>query len=168
MIISCNVILLLFVAIAILFSRNLIVDVILLGIFSLLMSLFYILNNAPDVAITEAAVGVTLSTVFALSALILHRETTVERGNIIGFIILSLALFTLLLLLPYLFDFGFPLVNEVSDYYIQNTTTRLGFTNIVTGILASFRGFDTFIETIVIFTAANAVYMLVGQDEKAK
>ncbi len=166
MIIAINVLLLLLVAIAIFFSASLVLDVILIGLFSFLMTLFYTFTNAPDVAITEAAVGVVLGTVFALSVLLIYKDHTVKNNNIVGFIILVAAFISLLPLVRYFVLFGLPAANEVSNYYIENTISRLGFTNIVTGILASFRGFDTFIETIVIFTAANSVYMLIGKDHE--
>src|SRR5687767_3059343 len=49
--------------------RNLLGAAVILGIFSLLMALIYMLLDAPDVALTEAAVGAGISTVLFLGAL---------------------------------------------------------------------------------------------------
>ncbi len=50
-------------------SPNLKVAVICMGLFSMVLSLLYLFLNAPDVALAEAAIGSTLSTVLLLVAL---------------------------------------------------------------------------------------------------
>lgn len=164
---------LILIALSIFFSKNILTDILSLGIFSLLMAVLYTLMNAPDVAITEAAVGTFLSTIFALIALLSYTFEAVKNKNnlfigVISAIVMGTCLFLLIPHFPEFGDINSPANNHITNYYIYNTMTKLGFTNIVTGILASFRGFDTFIETIVIFTAATAVYMLIGKNENNK
>ena len=172
MIILLNISLLVIIALTILFSQNLLVDVVLLTIFSLLMTFLYVLMNSPDVAITEAAVNSMLGTIFILTALILSGNKTtinIKKNTII--IVSFIVFFSLVLISPITSQFPefsaflSPVNNEISNYYISETINKLGFTNIVTGILASFRGFDTFIETVVIFSAANSIYMIMGTNE---
>ena len=51
------------------FARSLIVSLIGLGLFSMLLTLQYMLLHAPDVAMTEAALGAGLSTLVFLVAI---------------------------------------------------------------------------------------------------
>jgi multicomponent Na+:H+ antiporter subunit B len=57
---------------------------------------------------------------------------------------------------------------HVAPYYVENTEKVAGIPNIVTAILASFRGYDTFGETIVVFTAALCITLTVKEEEKRK
>lgn len=161
---------LLFITVMIFFSKSILADVVLLAFFSFIVATLYVLMYAPDVAITEAAVNAALGTIFTLAALLLCKDGHIisERQNTVFAVMV--VCFTLMMMLSVVSYF--PVVgalssavnSEVSNYYIVSVIPKLGFTNIVTGILASFRGFDTFIETIVIFIAANATYMLIGAD----
>ena len=46
-----------------------------------------------------------------------------------------------------------PANTHVSPYYIEQTIEDTSVPNIVTAVLADYRGYDTMFETIVIFTA---------------
>ena len=56
-------------------------------------------------------------------------------------------------------DPGSPASTHLSPYFIKNTLTDTSVPNIVTAVLADYRGYDTLFETIVIF-AAGLVCML--------
>jgi len=49
---------------------------------------------------------------------------------------------------------------HVSPRYIEKTVKETGVPNVVTSVLADYRGYDTMFETSVIFTAGVAVMML--------
>ncbi len=49
---------------------------------------------------------------------------------------------------------------HVSPRYIEKSLEETGVPNIVTAVLADYRGYDTMFETTVIFTAGVAVMML--------
>ncbi len=49
---------------------------------------------------------------------------------------------------------------EVAQHYIEESDTEVGPTNIVTSVLGDYRGYDTMGETVVIFTAALCVLLL--------
>ncbi|HDQ44938.1 MAG TPA: DUF4040 domain-containing protein [bacterium] len=49
-------------ALLVLFSRNLLTAVIFLAVYSLFSSLLFFILHAPDVALTEAAIGAGIST----------------------------------------------------------------------------------------------------------
>ena len=53
-----------------------------------------------------------------------------------------------------------PASNHVSPYYIQNTLKQTSIPNIVTAVVADYRGYDTMFETTVIFTAGVACFIL--------
>ena len=53
-----------------------------------------------------------------------------------------------------------PASTHVSPYYIEHTIEETSVPNIVTAVLADYRGFDTMFETIVIFTAGIACILI--------
>lgn len=53
-----------------------------------------------------------------------------------------------------------PTSTHVSPYYIENSIRDTAVPNIVTAVLADYRGFDTMFETTVIFTAGIACFFL--------
>jgi multicomponent Na+:H+ antiporter subunit B len=53
-----------------------------------------------------------------------------------------------------------PASTHVSPYYIENTLEDTSVPNIVTAVLADYRGYDTMFETIVIFSAGIACFFL--------
>ncbi|OEY86638.1 cation:proton antiporter [Wolbachia pipientis] len=150
--------LLFIVALSIAFSKNLVNIAILMCTFSSLMAVIYLNMNAPDVAITEASVGAGLSTIFTFAALSLikNHKTNSSHSFTIFCLMLIFATFLSYFIykLPEFGNYGAPIHHHVAPYYINNTAIVAGIPNIVTVILASFRGYDTFVETIVIFTAA--------------
>jgi multicomponent Na+:H+ antiporter subunit B len=126
--------------------------------------------NAPDVAITEASVGAGLSTIFTLAALSLikNHKVNLSHNSITLFFMLFLAvcLSYFMIQLP---DFGSnnaPIHLHVAPYYVENTEKATGIPNIVTAVLASFRGYDTFGETIVVFTAALCITLILKEEKE--
>lgn len=53
-----------------------------------------------------------------------------------------------------------PASTHVSPYYIEHTMSDTTVPNIVTSVLADYRGYDTMFETTVIFTAALACFFI--------
>ena len=62
--------------------------------------------------------------------------------------------------LPDYGDIDAPANQHVSPYYIENSMEDTDTPNIVTAILADYRGYDTLGETTVIFTAGIACILL--------
>ncbi|NUY39436.1 DUF4040 domain-containing protein [Wolbachia endosymbiont of Litomosoides brasiliensis] len=164
------ILLLLIVTILIVLSKHLITSGVLMCAFSSLIALIYLIMNAPDVAITEASVGAGLSTVFIFAALSLikNHKVNLSHNPIILFFMLFLAmcLSHFMIQLP---DFGShnaPIHSHVAPYYIENAEKTVGIPNIVTAVLAAFRGYDTFGETIVIFTAALCITLVLKEEKE--
>ncbi len=70
-------------------------------------------------------------------------------------------------------DFGDPLsppASHVSPHYIEEAVAETSVPNIVTAVLADYRGFDTLFETAVVFSAAMACFFLLRvfrEDERS-
>lgn len=88
----------------------------------------------------------------------------------LGSVALCLLLVAVLLLavsyLPALGNPTGPNNNEVSTRYIEKGMEEFGAVNIVTNMILSYRGFDTFGETCVLFIAATCVIVLLRREEK--
>ncbi len=153
------------VTVAIISQRSLIGVVILAGIYSFLMASVMIVLDAVDVALTEASVGAGISTVLLLGALNLTktREISLPQPKA-GPILLSLAVGAALvwgaLVLPPFGDPNTAVHMHVGPYYLERAYVETGVPNIVTAVLADYRGFDTLGETIVVFTAGVGVLLL--------
>lgn len=154
-------------AVGVVLSRNLFAATMLMGIFSLLMAAAFILLDAPDVALTEAAVGAGISTVLLLSALALTAKEERTRGMppllaIVVVLITAGVIFYATFDKPALGDPDAPVQVHVAAEYFPMTRERIDIPNVVTAVLSSFRGYDTLGEVIVVLTAAIGVLFLIG------
>jgi len=171
-----NITLLAFLAItsvAIVRMTNLFAIVMLFGIFSLLSAGLFVVMDAPDVAFTEAAVGAGISTVLMLATLALvkrrqkpyYDEAPRTHRTWLPLVVVAITGSALIYGTWDIPGFGAPdapAQTHVARYYIDNAMPDTGVPNIVTAVLASYRGFDTLGEVTVIFTAAVAVLLLIG------
>jgi multicomponent Na+:H+ antiporter subunit B len=164
--------LLLFMAVtglAFIMLRNLFAVVMLSGIFSLTAAALYVEMDAVDVAFTEAAVGAGIATVLGLATLGLIGVTAEKRsgrsslGPFLVVFITGAVLITGTLDMPAFGDPNAPIHQHVAPRYIEDSGREVGIPNIVTSILASYRGYDTLGEVTVIFTAASGVLVLLGR-----
>ena len=57
-------------------------------------------------------------------------------------------------------------VHTAGPDYLARSVAETGIPNVVTSVLASYRGFDTLGETTVIFTAGIAVLMLLKRPSR--
>jgi multicomponent Na+:H+ antiporter subunit B len=166
-------------AIAILRITNLFAVVMLSGIYSLLSAGLFTVMDAVDVAFTEAAVGAGISTVLMLATLALvgTKTKTPERRftDLSAKVPARRPLFPLLVVLitggiliygtldmPPYGDPDNPIHHHVAPRYLEESGHEIGVPNVVTSVLASYRGFDTLGETTVVFTAAIGVMILLS------
>ncbi len=162
--------LLVLTAVAIMRLTNLFAVTMLAGLFSLLAAGLFVTLDAVDVAFTEAAVGAGISTVLMLSALALTaREekpfVVASRRMAVPLVcclVTGAALIYGTLDMPAFGDPQAPVHTHVGGEYITRVIPDTGVPNIVTAVLASYRGYDTLGETTVIFVAAIAVLLLIG------
>jgi hypothetical protein len=64
--------------------------------------------------------------------------------------------------MPAFGDPAAPANSNIGAAYVERTAREIAVPNIVTAVLASYRGFDTLGETMVIFTAGLGVMLLLG------
>jgi len=146
--------------------RGLFPAVMLTGIYSFLGAGWMVLLDAPDVAFTEAAVGAGISTVLMLATLALtSKEEKPPRGNRLpALLAVSLAGAALVWATLDMPRYGDPTApahrGEPARRYLEESPHEIGPPNVVTSVLASYRGYDTLGETTVIFTAGVAVFLL--------
>ena len=147
--------------------RHLFAVVMLFAIFSLLSAAVFVTLDAVDVAFTEAAVGAGISTILMLATLAV-TGTREERAHRLKPLAWVAAVFTGAVLLYGSMDYppgGDPLApahQHVAPRYLQQSGQEIGIPNVVTSVLASYRGYDTLGEVTVIFTAGIGVLCLIG------
>jgi len=61
-----------------------------------------------------------------------------------------------------------PAATHVSPYYLQHSLEQTATPNVVTSVLADYRGYDTLGETTVIFTAGMACILLLRAGRKRR
>lgn len=154
-------------ALAIVRRRRLFTVVMLSGVFSLLSALLFVSMDAVDVAFTEAAVGAGISTVLMLATLALtprfeERSSHSAALPLFVVIVTGAALFYGTLDMPSFGDPNAPAQTHVAPDYLQQSPHDIGVPNVVTAVLASYRGFDTLGEAAVVFTAAVGVLLVLS------
>jgi multicomponent Na+:H+ antiporter subunit B len=184
-------ILLITVAVLVARATNLYAAGMLTGIFSLLSAGLFTMMDAVDVAFTEAAVGAGISTVLILGTLSLtSHEERQQAPRILPFgmvVIVGLLLVWGTIGMKSYGDATAPIHTHMGSQFIDkefkalkyyeaehhgtlkpedehkgSKSEGIGLPNLVTSILASYRGYDTMGETGVIFTAGIGVMLLLS------
>lgn len=160
-------------AIAAIEMKDLLASGVLLGAYSLLMAVVWTRMNAVDVAFTEASVGAGITTILLIATLSRTNRyasaTPAKRFKIrISFIVLACAVVLLFgtLDMPRYSDPEAPTNHHLVPRYIEKSHEESAVTNIVTAVLANYRGYDTLGETTVIFTAGTCLIMLLRGGRK--
>jgi multicomponent K+:H+ antiporter subunit A len=140
--------------------RQRLIALVILGIIGLIVSLVFIKFSAPDLALTQLSVEVVTVVLMLLALYYLPPFTPKEsspvklRSDIIlsllggvGVFILTLAVLSR--------DY-----TTIGDYFLANSLTGGGGTNVVNVILVDFRGFDTLGEITVLGIAGIGIFAL--------
>ena len=145
---------------------DLFTTIIVMGIFSLLCACLFLNMHAVDVAFTEASVGAGIATLLFLATLL--KIGNCDEPPVFHWMPFILVILTGVLLFIGIQDivpFGDAagaVHTHLSPRYIEQSPDEIGVPNMVTSVLASYRGFDTFGEVTVIFTAGISVLILLG------
>ncbi len=168
-------------AVATALLRDTLAAIIVFAAYSLGMALFYTLLLAPDVGLTEAAIGAGVTTILLLVTIAKTSRPSTETifANVNWpAAVLSAGLAAVLLATvgaipvenflggatPVTGAAGTP-GEAVTGHYITETYRETGVTNAVTAVLAAYRGFDTFGEAVVVFAAGVAVVVVLHRGE---
>lgn len=153
------------VVFGVIFTKNLYAVVVLSGIYSFLMAGVMIVLDAVDVALTEASVGAGISTVLMFVTLYLtkEKEAPFSPSLLIPTFVVVVTAGALIWGSIDLPDFGSATAPEhvhVAPHYLSQGIPETTVPNIVTAVLASYRGYDTMGEVAVVFVAGIAIMLL--------
>jgi len=154
--------------------RDVLASLMAFAAYSLGISIIWVMLEAPDVGLTEAAVGAGIMTILFILALAntvrpqedgLFESISVRTVVLVGaFVVVMIAT------VPSLPAVGAegaanPVVSgEVTQYYIENAYADTEVHNAVTAVLAAYRGFDTLGEAVVVFSAGVAALTVLRQE----
>jgi len=134
-----------------------------LSVVGLIVSLAFAQFSAPDLALTQLSVEIVTIILLLLALFFLPQSTQKESSNrrlssdllvssLIGCVIGTICF--AMLTTP---------LNTISDFFLANSKTGGGGTNVVNVILVDFRGFDTLGEITVLGIAALGIYKLIAK-----
>ena len=158
-------------AVAVARIRDLWAAVMFTGIYSFLGASWMLILDAPDVAFTEAAVGAGISTVLLLGTLALtgKKEKPTTASPLMPLLVVTVtgaALVYGTLDMPYFGDPEAPVHQYPNPGFVEKSLHDMhGLPNVVTSVLAGYRGYDTLGETAVIFTAGIAVLLILRPNQ---
>lgn len=161
------------IGLAIFYLEDLFASIMLFSIYSLVSATLLVVMDAVDVAFTEAAVGAGISTVLMLATLALTRRhiRPSRQRPLLPLLIVAVTGAMLVygtLDLPRYGDPDAPIHKHVAPRYIQQSPREVGPPNMVTSVLASYRGYDTLGEVNVIFCAGLGVMILLGASRRRR
>lgn len=161
-------------AVATALASRLVATLVAFAAYSLGLALVWLAFRAPDVALTEAAVGAGVTT--ALFLLLVKRAaransdpavptvaTRVRPASVAVAALVTAGLLATVPALPAVGDPSAPGFGSVTEFYLDDAAER-GIDNAVTAVLVVYRGFDTFGEIAVVITAAVAVLAVLGRE----
>lgn len=155
-------------AISILRLRDLFAMTMMFGLFSLISAGLFTTMDAPDVAFTEAAVGAGISTILILATLAQtsrREQATPARSKVLPLVVVWVTGAVLIYGtadLPAFGDPDAPVHTHVGAHYLEESPEEIGIPNTVASVLASYRGYDTLGEVVVVFAAVVGVMSLLG------
>ena len=152
--------------------RDVLGAIIAFATYSLGIAVIWVVLQAPDVALTEAAVGAGVTTVLFLLTIAKtvrpSGERVFERLDVPALGVSVLLVGVLLLTLGALPEVGSPdtavLTSDVTTYYLENAYEEAGVKNAVTAVLAAYRGFDTLGEAVVVYSAGVGLLVVLGKE----
>ena len=148
-------------ALTVLFSKSRFTAIIAVGALGYLVSLFFVIFRAPDLALTQLVVETVTAALFLLCFYHLP-ELRKERSGIpfkLTNLLVSLGVGTVVTMIA-LSANNHRLFESISGYF-EDSYTLAGAKNIVNAILVDFRGLDTMLEILVLCIAGLGVYTLI-------
>ncbi len=146
----------------VIFHRNRLLSLVLIGIVGLMVSVGFVFFSAPDLAMTQITVEVVTIILLLLALNFLPNLTPVESSGLRRMRDIAIAaaggLAAMGLSMHYLLRDA--VTTPISEFHLANSYKGGGGTNVVNVILVDFRGFDTYGEIIVLGIAALLIYAL--------
>lgn len=156
-------------AVAVPFARQRLIAVIMTGAVGYIVTMFFVLFRAPDLALTQMIVE-TVSVVLFLLCFYhmpeLRREVSTKRSRWLnGVIAVGVGVVMTFVALA---ASGSSPFESISGYFVKNSHDLGGGDNVVNVILVDFRGFDTFLEITVLGIAALGIYAMIQLQMKVR
>ena len=153
-------------AITVLLTNNRIAAIVALSLVGYLVTMFYVIFRAPDLALTQMVVETVTTVLFLLCFYFLPKmKRTMEKVRFKAvnlFISIAAGLTVTVLALS---SNSHKLFDSISFYY-NDAFELAGAKNIVNAILVDFRGFDTMLEISVLVISGLAVYTFIRLRQK--
>lgn len=149
-------------AIAVPFATSRLMAIILTGVAGYMVTLFFVIFRAPDLALTQMIVETVSVALFLLCFYHLpklKKEIVALRFKLWNLII-ALGVGTVMTLIALSASSGRSF-ESISHYFLENSYTLAGGKNVVNVILVDFRGFDTLLEIVVLGIASFGIYALI-------
>lgn len=151
--------------------RDVLAATLVFAMYSLGMAMLWVIFRAPDVGLTEAAVGAGVTTSLFLVAIVKTGRPVgvsvfnrrVAPASVLAVAAMGGLLLTTVPSLPAVGAPDAPPFQRVAPAYLSRSVVELGIENVVTAILAGYRGFDTFGEVTVVFAAGMAVLVVLDR-----
>jgi len=134
-----------------------------LSVVGLIVSLAFAQFSAPDLALTQLSVEIVTIILLLLALFFLPQSTLKESSpsRLSGDLLISGLIGCVIGTICYAMLTTPP--NTISDFFIANSKTGGGGTNVVNVILVDFRGFDTLGEIVVLGIAALGIFKLIAK-----
>ncbi|MGM9950129.1 MAG: Na+/H+ antiporter subunit A [Lysinibacillus sp.] len=145
-----------------LFAKSRITAIIGLGAVGYTVALFFVIFNAPDLALTQLVIETISVALFLMAFYHLPKLGRVEERMRfqIGRAIIAVGVGAMVTLLA-LSAHSQKLVESISSYYKETVYSLAGGGNIVNVILVDYRGFDTLFEITVLGIAGMGIYAMI-------
>lgn len=137
------------------------VALVMLSVVGLFVALAFARFSAPDLALTQLSVEVVTIILLMLALFFLPRLTPAESSGLRRTRDLGLAGMAGLLVTGLSFAVMTRPYETIAGYFLENSVSGGGGTNVVNVILVDFRGFDTLGEVTVLAIAGVAIYALI-------
>lgn len=152
--------------------RDVLGSIIAFSAYSLGIAVIWVLLRAPDVGLTEAAVGAGVMTVLFLLTIAKTVRPAGERAferidfrALVVAVSLVVVLSTTLFALPAVGTADSPVATDnVTTYYLGNAYEETEVKNAVTAVLAAYRGFDTLGEAVVVYSAGVGLLVVLRRE----
>ncbi|GAA0136492.1 Na+/H+ antiporter subunit A [Paenibacillus sp. YSY-4.3] len=152
-------------AIAVPFVNSRLLAIILTGAVGYMVTLFFVIFRAPDLALTQLIVETVSVTLFLLCFYHLpklKKELSVRRFKLTNFLIsLGVGVMVTLIALSALSEGNNHPFESISKFFLEASYTLAGGKNVVNVILVDFRGFDTMLEIVVLGIASLGIYAMI-------
>jgi multicomponent K+:H+ antiporter subunit A len=145
----------------VLWHKQRLIALVMLSVVGLFVALAFARFSAPDLALTQLSVEVVTIILLMLALFFLPRVTPAESSNLRRARDLGLAGMAGLLVTGLSFAVMTRPYETIAGFFLENSVSGGGGTNVVNVILVDFRGFDTLGEVTVLAIAGVAIYALI-------